>query len=219
MRRIPRVALLTLAVLAGCSEKTTAPTAPPSAPPAPASPAAPPAFTLTCDKSSFELGQTALNASCTLLPSNGFRGTIRIACAGHPAEVGCAFMPSEMAVTGVASLNTSLTLNRTIEAEAGTRTIQATAEGEGVKQTVDLKLTVPETCAGFWRQASFGGQCPGNDSHWYCLTFSDGYRWLTSPLHRGAEASTCFGMPVENTTGPYLPVHRHVLGTNLVKKG
>jgi hypothetical protein len=52
-----------------------------------------------------------------------------------------------------------------------------------------------------------------------CLEYGDGFVWRTrAVMIMGWSQSTCFGKTVESTEG-FLPLHKHVLGTNLLKRG
>jgi uncharacterized protein (TIGR03118 family) len=49
-------------------------------------------------------------ATLTLAPSNGFSGSVALACSGLPSGVTCSFSPSTISLTGTASATTTLTI-------------------------------------------------------------------------------------------------------------
>jgi len=55
-------------------------------------------------------GQTA-TAMLSLVPSNGFAGTVQLACSGLPAGASCSFSHSSINVTGGATAQTTLTIS------------------------------------------------------------------------------------------------------------
>jgi hypothetical protein len=219
--RVARLAVLTITgVLIGCgSDSGLNPTTPPppaaTASPAPTGPAD---LAITCDKTAFDLDETPLTATCSIRPLNGFRGPVRISCAKAPAEVSCVFVPSDLTISGTATVSSDLHLERTIIADPGTTTFQAVAEGGDVKRSTDLRLTVPPACAGFFHRASYAGNCADGAPFWRCISFSDGYQWHLIPLASisGYSRESCFGMTVESSINPGDVHYRHVLGTNLI---
>ena len=195
--------------------------APPAAPSAPAAPepvTGPADLSISCDKTSFDLDEAPVSATCTVRPSNRFRGTVRLSCAGAPGEVTCAFVPSEINITGDTGVSSALQLSRTIMADPGRTVFQARAEGGGLARSAELSVYVTEGCSGFFTRASYGGNCSDGAPHWRCISFSDGYKWHLIPVAdiRGYTTQTCFGMTVETTDNAGPVRYRHVLGTNLI---
>jgi hypothetical protein len=222
MRSSTHRLILLLAVLLtpGCEDSTPNLTAPPPPPPPAATPipGVPADLAITCDKPQLDLDEAPGGATCTVRPTNGFRGIVRLSCSGLPAEMQCTFSPAEVNITGTSSVVSSVSVTRTIMADPGRTTVQVVAEGGDVKRTADLAVNVNPACAGFFRRATFSGNCSDGAPHWRCIEFSDGYKWHLVPTAdiRGYTRESCFGMAVESTDNAGAVRYRHVLGTNLI---
>ena len=71
-----------------------------------------PDFLVSCTPTSQNIEQgTNGNATCTVVSSFGYTGSVALSCSGNPAGIGCAFAPSSVSPPANGSANSTLTLS------------------------------------------------------------------------------------------------------------
>ncbi len=71
-----------------------------------------PDFSVSCVPSSHTIAQGASStATCTVISSYGYTGTVSLSCAGNPAGVGCSFVPSAVSPPADGSAASTLTIS------------------------------------------------------------------------------------------------------------
>jgi len=224
MRRASRLMMvMVVGGLAGCGGGADSPPTPSGPSPAAARPTdlpVPPTFDFACDEGPATLAMPArAYLNCSITPRDGFKGTVTLSCANEPAFVECGLDPAQVDISGPERRTVTFGFRQmNLRAEPGQFTVRATAQSGTLTHSADVKLTVPEGCAGFKSEASYTA-CASRPPGTFCVQFSDGWVWL---VRRGGVLgwgeAVCDGRKIEILMSGAGDV-RHVLGSDLVAPG
>lgn len=100
-------------------------------------PVAVPSFTISASPSNPSVGQGgAVTSTITVVPHNGFMGTVALSASGLPSGVSASFNPAATATTSI------LTLTAASSAATGTTTLTVTGTSGNLAPTAPVSLTV-----------------------------------------------------------------------------
>ncbi len=111
------------------------------------SPVGAPDFNVSCVPSSQAIEQgTDDTATCTVISSFGYTGNVGLSCAGEPAGIGCAFVPSSVSPPANGSADSTLTL--TVSGGQAVGTFNFDVVGDDGATTRSAGISVQVTPAG-----------------------------------------------------------------------
>jgi uncharacterized membrane protein len=108
----------------------------------------PPSFTLAGTGVSIAAPGDLGTSTITATPSNGFTGSIALACAvtaspaGATGTPGCSLAPATVSVAGTAAVSSTMTVSTGATTTAGTYTLTITGKSGSITQTAQVTVTI-----------------------------------------------------------------------------
>ena len=102
-----------------------------------------PDFTLSCAPSSLSIAQGGSGTStCTVTSQNGFNSAVNLSCTGLPSGATCSFAPAAATPPANGSTTSTLTVNVAGAAATGTTAFQVSGVSGALSHTAAMSLTV-----------------------------------------------------------------------------